>query len=302
MVPNQKLHLTSSTQHAQEVLQRCVEDEVETIFAGGGDGTIVNVINALHRFKTQQAPVIPNVGILKLGTGNALARWLGSKSPIGDLRRWAGGKIHRVIALDMVETEGLLSPFAGIGQDAAILNDYNRLLSATKGTIAHRLLTGIGGYMVAGTYRAIRDQRRTPNIIEVINLGPPAHAISRDGIPMGRPIPTGGVIYEGPATFAAAATTPLYGYGIRMFPYATRRQGMFQLRIANTSPFDVAVNLPKLWRGTIVHPKIFDFYAQRVRIRCDNAMPLQLAGDACGHRREVTLRLKRRPIRMVGRA
>ena len=58
--------------------------KTETIFAGGGDGTIVDVINGLHVFRGTP----PTVGVLRLGTGNAPAYWLNSSKPSEDLKRW----------------------------------------------------------------------------------------------------------------------------------------------------------------------------------------------------------------------
>ena len=41
LVPEKQLFLTKSQLHARDVIQECVENKVEAVFAGGGDGTIV---------------------------------------------------------------------------------------------------------------------------------------------------------------------------------------------------------------------------------------------------------------------
>ena len=105
IVPERRVYLTESALHSRDILRRCVEDELSAVFAGGGDGTIVGVINDLHECRTEQAPKLPDVGVLRLGTGNALARWLGSGQPASDLQRWRGGQIHRLVPLDLVESE-----------------------------------------------------------------------------------------------------------------------------------------------------------------------------------------------------
>lgn len=300
-VPAHRLHLTETPDHAEEVIQRCVEQEVGTIFAGGGDGTIVGVINSLQRLHGQ-AP-LPRVGVLRMGTGNALARWLGSGRPMRDLRRWQGGLVHRSVPVAMVETDGRWFPFGGLGQDAAVLNDYNALKGDWAGRPGWRLLKGVPGYLAAALTRTIPQWlgRARPRVT-VINLGDPAARVGPDGKEMGPPIPTGEVLYRGACSLLGVATTPLYGYGMRMFPHATRRAGRFQLRILDTSPLESLWHLPAAWKGTLQTPKLTDLYADRVRVVFDTAMPWQLAGEAQGYRRELTFGIARMPVTLVGQA
>ncbi len=300
IVPRQQVHLTHSALHSRDVLRRCVEDGISTVFAGGGDGTLVGVLNDLDECRREQAPSLPHVGVLRLGTGNAMARWLGSGRPAADLRRWLGGEIHRVVPLDMVESEETIFPFAGMGHDAALLNDYTRLRSVSRGRWWSPLVAGMPGYVLTGMLATLpRLMRHSSTWIQVINTGSPAHRCDSSGREVGSPIPTGGVIYEGLSTFVGTATTPLYGYGMRMFPHTTRRAGRFQLRIADLSPLAIAANLPATWRGTIEHPRVHDFYADRIRVRCADAMPYQLAGEACGYRREMTFSTRRAPVSLI---
>ena len=77
------------------MLQHCIENGCETIFAGGGDGTIVDALNAVEEF-TPQDQKKPAIGVLRLGTGNALASWLNaSTDPVKDLQKWISGQTHR---------------------------------------------------------------------------------------------------------------------------------------------------------------------------------------------------------------
>ena len=300
IVHEERVYLTESALHSRDILKCCVEDEISTVFAGGGDGTVVGVINDLQGFRSQQAPVLPDVGVLRLGTGNALARWLGSGRPADDLRRWRAGQIHRLVPLDMVESEETIFPFASMGHDAALLGDYNRLKSAARGKWWAPITKGMPGYLLAGTLRTMpRLMQHAPTHIQVINTGRPASRCDIDGREIGEPIPTGGVLYEGPSTFVGTATTPLYGYGMRMFPHATRRAGRFQLRIANLSLIEIAWHLSAAWRGALQHSRVHDFYADRIRVRCEDAMPYQLAGEACGYRQEMTFSMIRSPVNLI---
>ncbi|MCK6503853.1 diacylglycerol kinase [Myxococcota bacterium] len=302
IVPRERLFLTESPEHARHVLERCVEDEVDTVFAGGGDGTIVGVINTLAELRARSERV-PDVGILRLGTGNALAHWMKSTTPERDLRRWRAGKVHRAVPVTMVTAEDTLFPFAGLGYDAAILNDYNAVKARAKGRWWQKLARGVPGYLLAGYLRTLPNylRRRTPTVT-ITNLGAPAHRIGPDGREVGEPVPTGGRIYQGPATMVGSATTPFYGAGLKMFPFATSRAGRFQLRICAMRPWQVARALPDAWRGTLQHPALQDWYADRVRLVFDDAMPYQLGGEARGYRRELTFSLAAFPVTLVGQA
>jgi len=302
VVPRDRLHFTESQEHAREVLHRCVERELDTVFAGGGDGTIVDTINTLESYR-HQAPRLPAVGVLRLGTGNALAGWLGSRRPVADLRRWQKGEVHRYVSVQMVEAEGALFPFAGLGHDAAVLNDYMAFKKAGKGRPWESLSHGIVGYFAAGLTRTLPNYLLRSNpIVTITNLGGPALRVGPDGEQLGRPIPTGAVLYRGPAAIVGAATTPLYGYGMRMFPHATRDPGLLQLRVINLSALQCLTNFVPVFRGRCDHPGIMDFMTDRARVHFEDAVPYQLGGDARGYRQELTFSVARFPVTMVGQA
>jgi diacylglycerol kinase family enzyme len=61
----------------------------------------------------------------------------------------------------------------------------------------------------------------------------------------------------------------------------------------------VLAHLPKLWKGRWFPEGIQDFHASEVTIRFQRPMPLQIAGDACGYREELTLSVAREPVEMV---
>ncbi|MEC7987171.1 MAG: diacylglycerol kinase family protein, partial [Myxococcota bacterium] len=51
IVPKDRLFLTKSQLHARDVIEHCVDQNVQAVFAGGGDGTIVDVINNINDFR-----------------------------------------------------------------------------------------------------------------------------------------------------------------------------------------------------------------------------------------------------------
>ena len=98
------------------------------------------------------------------------------------------------------------------------------------------------------------------------------------------------------------ATTPTLGYGVRMFPFAERRDGKFQLRIIAMSSLESGIHFHKAARGTLQHHKCHDFYADRIRVSFQDAMPYQVGGDAKGYRNELVFGISKHPITMIGRA
>ncbi len=292
--------LSESEEHAREILQTCLERGYDTVFAGGGDGTILQAVNTLRELAGDAAPP---VGVLRLGTGNALARHLGSGLPLLELLRWQSPRVpfHRV-PVRLVEHGDTLFPFGGLGVDAAVLNDYVALRKKHGGPGWSKLFSGLSGYLIAGFGVTIpRFLRRPLADVEVLNLGGPAYRCAPGGKPIGDPIPTGGVLYRGPASTLGVATTPLVGYGMRLFPYACRVPDRFQLRLLNFTPLQCARHLAAAWQGRLNHPECHDFYVERVKVRSSRALPLQLGGDALGHTFDATFGLAERPVTFVGR-
>jgi diacylglycerol kinase family enzyme len=299
IVPEERLHLTKSLLHSRDVIKECIESGCQTIFAGGGDGTIVDALNTVHEFD-HLAKSTPTIGALRLGTGNALAHWLGSSTPVEDLHKWTTGRPHKVLHTPMVEAEGALFPFAGLGLDAAILNDYNKAKRSAKNTWKQPLLSGMKGYLYAGYTRTLPEYlSRKKNKVRIINVGRPAFKIGPNGKEFGAPIPTGGTLFEGECNVVACASMPFYGYKMKMFPYAVNRNGRFQLRVVTMSPLQVAMNIYSCWMGTYQHPGLHDYYVDRIRVVFEDSMPYQLGGEASGYRKEITFSLSNTPTPML---
>ena len=68
------LELSESQLHARDIVHELVEDGIDTIFAGGGDGTI-DTINNVYDLR-DRTDNLPAVGALKLGTEMHFSYWL----------------------------------------------------------------------------------------------------------------------------------------------------------------------------------------------------------------------------------
>jgi hypothetical protein len=234
---------------------------------------------------------MPSFGVLRLGTGNALASALdASRSNLdglaADLAR--ARRQDSDSDLNLLRLEGRMSPFAGIGLDSLILSDYNSVKRSFAKIPLGGLIQGGAGYAAAIATRSLwRMLLEEKPEVTIRNDGAPAQRIDIAGRPVGRPIPRGGILYRGPVTIAAASTIPFYGLGLRLFPQADQRVDRFQLRVSNIDPLTVLPRLPALFKGTFDSPEIHDFFCTAVTVQTSRPHPLQIGGDEVGDRSTV---------------
>jgi diacylglycerol kinase family enzyme len=291
------LYVSRSPLDARRIAHAVVEQGYHTVFFGGGDGTFMGfadeVLNLAARRRVSR---LPHFGVLKLGTGNGLANWVkasGVRSGgiVEDVLRARAGDVPGYRALELLSVEGRRAPFASLGIDAQLLNDYVWLKERVSGSWLSRLLTGSRGYAAAVVLRTLPQALVRPltTECEIRNRGStPAYRLGPHGQRLAT-IQPGEVLYRGPAMLAAASTIPYYGYGIRMFPFAGVDPGTMHLRVGVVQPLAVVANLAKMWRGEWFPPDVQDFLASGVDVRFDRPVPFQLGGDAAGARTGLTL-------------
>ena len=301
-VPAKDLFLTDDFRQAERTVDRLLAADYDVVFTGGGDGTIVYLVNAIEQ-RVRRGEVdrdtVPPVGVLRMGTGNALATYLEAGPPAEDLRRLKSGAPLTVYDVGMLESDEGLFPFAGFGWDALILNDYDGFKDAVRDTALENYATGLGGYALSVASRSI------PNAIaqgrrdsRVTNLGS-----ARRIDPAGQVVQTyeeGEVVFEGPVRVAAAATIPYWGFNIRMFPHCARLPGHFQFRAFNGTIPGVVLNLHKFWKGSFRAADCADFLCSHIRVDIlDGAMPYHVAGDPGGYERMVEWKIADHPARLA---
>jgi len=285
--PGAVVFWTRSLDEAQDALEAALESELAVLFAGGGDGTIIDVANRLIRYRRT-----PTLGILKLGTGNALASWVGARSVAADLGAWYRGDPARRVDMRLLHCGGEAFPFAGLGWDAAVLNDYRTVKKRLQGTPLEAYSQHLAFYFAAAFGRTIpATLRGSAAQVRVEVLRGDAWRVDVRGERVGQVFGVGDVLYEGPAHLAAFGTTPFYGYALRMFPHCEVSPRHFQLRLSSMEVPTVLNELPNLWTGTTEHPKLFDFLATAVRIEFDRPIAYQVGGDARGTRTRLDVEL-----------
>lgn len=298
------LFVSRTLEEGEEIASTVAERGYGTVLTGGGDGTFTHVVTAvMNRCKeTNRTP--PRFGFLKLGTGNALAWAVGAgRVRSGDLFADIARLTHDAGSrpLRMLEVEGRLCPFAGLGIDANTLHDYDatkRLLGSNR--LTRPLATGALAYLITAFSRTLPAYLVRPHDrVRVINRGDDAFRLGIDGQPVGAPIKKGEVMIEGVSRMVAMSTIPYWGFGARIFPFAEERPDRFNLRIVDMTSADVVIHIRKIWDGTYRTPRLHDFLAQEVSIEYERPMALQIAGDAAGKHRVVRARLYPDPVHVV---
>lgn len=298
------LFVSRRLEDAREIARTLVVRGYDTVLTGGGDGTFTVMVTEVVREARRRNRPTPRFGLLKLGTGNALAWVVGARGledgEIGaDIRRLGREAGSRPVRL--IEAEGVISPFCGFGADARMLADYGKVKGSFGQTPLKRLGAGIPGYALAALTRTlpkIAFSRMTR--CRITNQGGDAVRVGARGSASGRPIPAGEVLYDGPMRLCALSTIPYYGYGFRMFPYAEERPNRMQLRVSTISPPEFVRHLKEIWKGSYENPKVlFDYWVESVSLEFEPAAPFQIGGDARGDRTSVTVALSATPIELV---
>ena len=311
VVPKDDLFVSRSATDARRIALTVLERGYGTVFLGGGDGTFVGFTNELIELLAQPGRFLgaqmPRIGMLKLGTGNGLATYVNASSLRGDgilddVLRARAGEVPGYRRMELVQVDGVAAPFAGVGVDGKILNDYLWVKNTMGRGFLQHVLSGPGGYLASVALRTVPYYctHSTNSQCEVRNgQTGPAYRLAPDGSVMEEVAP-GGLLFRGKLMMASAATIPFYGFGFKMFPFAGQRRGMMNVRLGAVNVAEVLSNLPKLWKGKwFPENKILDFHATSVDVQMATAMAFQVGGDAAGYRNHVRFGISPQTVEMV---
>jgi diacylglycerol kinase family enzyme len=303
VVPAGDLFLSKTLDDATVFARAIARRGYGQVFLGGGDGTLVTTMNLLRAHTAAEGLPMPTVGVLKLGTGNAMARALGALDPLTDAHHVLQKGPSTTRAVDFVETEeGMLTPFAGMGYDGLVLNDYMWLKARAHGSpVTRALAESVGGYLGAMLLKSVPHEIRNPAARLRITskrdawfLRPTERGDVEERIPAGTPL------FEGNAATVCVGSIPYFGFGFTMFPFAMKKPGHIQLRVVGAPIPSILANLyPKVWKGTWRHPKLLDFHVRDVEVESDRPLPYQVGGDARGHQHRLSFRVSEQPVEMA---
>ena len=144
-VPAEDVFFSRTFDEARSIARLVLQRGYRTVLCGGGDGTFVGYANCILDAAAQRgasvssargaalrlapAPMpIPRFGVLKLGTGNAVAGLSGASGRrvgvVEDILRARAGEVSGTRPLHLLQLDGKRAPFGGMGMDAKVLNDY----------------------------------------------------------------------------------------------------------------------------------------------------------------------------------
>lgn len=295
----QHVYFAESVEVARVHARTVLEAGYDAVLVGGGDGTLTTVLNLLieeaqpHR---RAARLFPDIGVLRLGTGNGVATLVGAGRPLSDARQASDAD---AMPLRLVEDgeSGRVFPFGSVGYDAQVLNDYVDMLAARRG-LSRVVAKSLAGYFFAiGTRTIPAEMRgRRPKLrLKARGRASILDPESGEEIPLG----ADSVLFEGSARAVIVGTTPYYGYGIRVLPSAMRRRDRFQVRVSAASIPYLLSHLPQLWKGRLSAPEVTDFLCEGLDVESSLPLPAQLAGDGVGYRKRWSLSLSPHVFRLL---
>ena len=299
VVDPEDIYYSSSQEESGRITQQIVDKGYSTVFAGGGDGTVIDFMDRISRYPAAQRPM---VGILMLGTGNAMARMVSSGYILEDLKSFSVNASRDGINLALLEAENRRFTFGGLGIDAEILNDYRDLKSRHRSGLRKSIAQSLGGYFFSFIFKTLprllrRQVFKNEVTVKVTALAPGNSAITFAG--EGRTYAEGEVLYEGKAIVAMVGTVPYYGYGMKVMPFAGKDPARAHLRVGSISMWRAIFGFHKLWNGTYEGPGIHDFLITAVRVETDRPMPYQVGGDAADYRQQVDFVVVPEAIKLV---
>jgi diacylglycerol kinase family enzyme len=285
---------TASLDEARATIRREVRRGVDLVVLAGGDGTVVMGLTLLDEACRGVGRRAPAIGVLRLGSGNAIADTAGaSDDVVHDLERLARGGGRR-IALPLIDVLGVRAPFVGVGIDAQLLEDQAAVAQVVDRVPGVRRLVGGGArYALSVALRSVPRYAVTSRPqASVLNRGAPAIEMEPSG-PSGREEPAGRVLWQGACTLVAASTIPYFGFGLRMFAFTGVRPDRFQLRCGDTGLLEMLRSIPAAFRGEYFSEHVRDFLCDRVVIELDRAATVEAGGELLGKHARVELALGR---------
>lgn len=252
-----KAVLTEGPGHATALARAAGEQGHRTVLYVGGDGTANEVANGLLELPTLARPAL---AALPRGTGGDLAKSLGiSLGAAAAAARLARGR-ERIIdvascaytGLDGTHTRRFFLNIADAGIGGYVAERVNR---------SSKAFGGFASFLWATL--AVFATMCKPGLILTID---------------------GQVRFTGPATSIAVCNGSRFGGGMLMAPDARPDDGVLDVVvIGDISRGDLALNLPRLYRGThLAHPKVEAFRGCEVMIEAAVPAPLEIDGEHPG--------------------
>jgi diacylglycerol kinase family enzyme len=297
--PHADIFVTQNMVEAEQALSKVANGRYDICFTGGGDGTVCHAVTRLSELSTKRSA--PPIGVLPLGTGNAIASYLESPNVDACVQNPQLAQKDSLSFPEMtVITEQGQKPitprkaaFGGFGWDSFVLDRYFKWRDICKNNpILNPIGEGLLAYLIAGLGWAVPELliRQPRWKITVRNGSDEALQVTNDGQILKRIAP-GELIYQGHARLFSFGTCPFFGFRMKALPLAATTSKMMQVRIADFSPMITALYLPKIWKGKFTHPKLWDFLVSDFEVTLSSETALQMGGDVIGRGKQFAVNM-----------
>ena len=309
-LPNARVLASRSLTEAADFAQGLSAAPPDLLVSAGGDGTAVALLNALRGAAPDHFALGATrsdrmvLGVVPLGTGNAWARVTGAPSWQPALRRLGalsrGSEVLPRRGFDLVEVEGTIAPMAGSGWDAELIEDFHAQKSSF-GLLPRSRRAGLLGYLNGLFTRLIPRHLFQERVhVTLTNTGDAALGVDDHGQPFALPGgERGAVLYRGPTSVCAAATTQEWGFGFRAFPFAGLVPGRFCMRVYGGSAAEATLRMGPLWRGAHPLAKMHSWLLTGCHAAFSRPVPFQIGGDRVGFRSEVEFGLAKERVDLL---
>ena len=241
-----------------DLVEQATGDGARLVVVVGGDGTVNEATNGLMRIR-ERGLEPPELAVLPRGTGRDFVRTFGIPAKLDEAVAIALGGKTRVLdvgravfrAWDGSDAVSFFANVAGAGMSGAVAQRANSSSKALGGKAS--FLTATVAVFLKWTVSQvdvrIDDEHRTGPIYEIV-----------------------------------VANCEYLAGGMRMTPEARPDDGLFDvLVIGDITRADLAVNLPKVYRGRhLPHPKLELLRGRTVTVTSPTPLPIQLDGEQPG--------------------
>jgi hypothetical protein len=162
------------------------------------------------------------------------------------------------------------------------------------------VVRSLAGYIAALCSRTLPRLARHPDLLHAtITLDAPGHYIDSERGDALSPVAAGTTVFSGKLGMLGVGTTPFYGYGLKIFPFAGMLPGMMQLRVITMNPGYALRHLPSLWNGSYRNARLVrDYAARALTISLAQPHPFQHSGEDRGHVSRLTLAMSPQSLRL----
>jgi YegS/Rv2252/BmrU family lipid kinase len=259
------IYVTKARGDAIDAARNHAEAGASRILAVGGDGTINEVANGIY-----QSGVDAMLGLVPVGHGTDLARYLGTSKDIAEAVRHACAGDPRQVDLGLAcyadGTERAFINIAGLGFDAMVASkaQKSRLPGGNLPYLGSALATLIG-------FKNLDVQ------------------ITADG-----------TLIETPGVFVQIANAQYMGGGYHFAPMASMDDGLLDVCVVGDfGKLELIREIPGVYKGKHVgHPKFTHLTAKCIEITTSEPAMVQLDGELVGHS-PVTFRVLPAAISLV---